>query len=210
VAAEVTWEHVPSRWQNVIDYAKHNQHNTAEDWESKQVLSLHPNRSADWRKENSRGLSLLVSYHSKMPTGFGWQPLDQALDGMEWYAGLRLDNYSVNSEFRWWFRNQSNAAEILPPPASAPTTPPPMYENGQGAFREEGSALVPGAFAGLRQKINDSFAFEVGVRYFGTKHWDFTPGTYFKNDTGGHSAVGRLNTGTSYGYGIEFALVCKL
>jgi len=209
VAAEVTWEHIPSRWNDVTDYAKHNQYNTNAEWESSGLLSLHPYWSGDGRKEAARGLSLLLSYHSKIPTGFGLDALS-GLGEMEWYAGLRLDNYSVHSEFRWWLRNQSNQAEILPWPATPPALQPPNYENGQGAFREEGSAFAPGAFAGLRYSINESFALEVDLRYFGNKHWDFTPGAYIKTDAGGHSAVGRLETGTSYGPAIGFALVCKL
>jgi hypothetical protein len=50
----------------------------------------------------------------------------------------------------------------------------------------------------------------VDLRYFGTKHWDMTPGAYFKEADGSHSTQYRIKDGTSYGYGIEFALVCKL
>jgi len=98
-----------------------------------------------------------------------------------------------------------------------PTNPSlytPNYPGSQGTFREEGATLTPGFFVGLRQTINDSFAFECGLRYFGTKHWDVTPGVYFKDpdsaDGNGHSNVTRIKTGTSYGPTIEFALVCKL
>jgi len=211
VAAELTWEHIPSRWNDITDYVTHNQYNTDADWDSKGVLSLHPWFSFDARKEAARGFSLLASYHSKMPSGTGWGALDKVLDDMEWHAGLRFDRYKVYSEFRWLLRNMSDYPEILPAPAPGPgSTLPPKYVGGQSSFHKEGSAILPGAFAGLRQTFSDSFAFELGLRYYGTKHWDFTPGAYFKEPDGSHSKQGRLSEGSSYGYGIEFALVCKL
>jgi len=216
IAAEFTWEHIPSRWHDITDYNKHNQYNTEQDWTDKNLLSLHPFWSFDARKESSRGLSALVSYHQKMPSGTGIDVIDRALDGMEWYAGLRLDRYNVYSEFRWRLCDQSNQAPILPPPAGAPTTKPPTYngngakKGGEGAFHEEGGNLTPGAFAGIRYSLNENFALECDLRYFGTKHWDMTPGVYFKTETGGHDTQYRIKTGTSYGMGIGFALVCKL
>jgi len=171
-------------------------------------LSLHPYWSFDARKETSRGFSLAVSYHQKMPSGFGWQPLDDVLNGMEWYGGLRFDRYKTTSEFRWVLRNM-NGNQATNNPVRY-TSSDGTFATGQGAFLEEGAALTPGAFAGIRQTINDSFALECGLRYFGTKHWDFTPGAYIKESDGSHSSKGRLTNGTSYGYAIEFALVCKL
>jgi hypothetical protein len=215
VAAEIQWEHVPSRWHDIADYNKHNQNNTEQDWIDRGVLSLHPYWSFDARKETSRGFSLAVSYHQKMPSGTGIDAIDQVLGGMEWFGGIRFDRYKTTSEFRWILRNQSGLPEILPPPANPPsTTAPPLYTpnypGAQGAFWEEAAALTPGFFAGVRQSINDSFAFECGLRYFGAKHWDFTPGAYIKDADGNHSKDGVLKAGTSFGYAIEFALVCKL
>ncbi|MDR2561383.1 MAG: hypothetical protein LBC63_06415 [Holophagales bacterium] len=206
IAAEITWEHVPSRWQNLIDFETHNQYNMDDPSVPAgtfRKLSLHPFWSYDGRKESAHGISLAVSYHSKMPTGFGWQPLDAVLENAEWYAGIRLDRYKVYSEFRWQFYNQSDFPEITP--SVNPSGTPPRYTvGGNGAFHEEGASLAPGAFAGIRYSLNDSFALEVGTRYFGTKHWDMTPGVYYGEEKY------RISTGTSYGLGIEFALVCKL
>jgi hypothetical protein len=218
IAAELTWEHIPSRWQDITDYVKHNQYNVSPidgntaplnefDGENEVLLKLHPYYSMDARKEAARGFSLVVSYHSKLPSGLGWKPLDDALDSTNWYAGLRFDRYKVFSEFRWRLRKQN--LPVLPPPASLPADNAnnmPVYPGGQGAFHEEGNSLAPGIVAGLRHTINDSFAFECGLRYFGTKHWDMTPGAYFKENRTQY----RMETGTSYGIGIEFALVCKL
>jgi len=213
VAVEITWEHVPSRWTDIADYVKHNQNNTNDDWAKSGVLSLHPWWSMDARKETSRGLSLLASYHQKMPSGTGIDVIDQVLDGMEWYGGIRFDRYRTTSEARWVLVNQSGLAEIKPGVNPGNTRPPlytPNYPGSQGAFMEDGARLTPGFFAGLRQSINDNFSFECGLRYFGTKHWDFTPGAYIKDADGNHSKDGVLKTGTSYGYAIEFALVIKL
>ena len=208
IAAELTWEHIPSRWNNVIDFETHNQYNTNQDWLDRGVLSMHPYWSWDFRKEAASGLSLLLSYQSKMPSGLGWQPLDKLLDGMDWYAGLRLDNYKVLSEFRWRLGDQTGMREI--PPASGGVPTPPWYAGGFGAFHEEATGLTPGAFAGVRFTINDGFAFDLGTRYFGTKHWEMTPGSYFKTETDGHDTKYRISESTSYGYSIEFAIVIKL
>jgi len=217
IAAELSWEHLPSRWHNVINFVKHNQDNTNQDWIDKGLLSLHPYWSFDGRKEYAKGMSLLLSYHSKMPSGTGWEPLDQVLNNMEWHAGIRFDRYKVLSEFRWRLMDQSGMESIPPPTGTIPT--PPLYVTdpnnpilnqrtigSQGAFHEEASSLTPGAFAGLRQTINPSFAFECGLRYFGTKHWDMTPGPYFKEDRTHY----RISEGSSYGLGVEFAFVIKL
>jgi len=227
VALEVQWEHVPSRWHDIADYEKHNQYNNRNkdangnvlatrdpnqtDWAEKGLLSLHPWWSFDARKETSRGFSLAVSYHQKMPSGTGIDAIDQVLGGMEWFGGLRFDRYKTTSEFRWVLKDQSGQAFIQP--GMVPASPPlytPNYPGAQGAFWQEAAALTPGFFAGVRQTINDNFAFECGVRYFGTKHWDFTPGAYIKEADGSHAKEGLLKTGTSYGPAIEFALVCKL
>ena len=204
VALEIQWEHVPSRWYDIADYNKHNRDNTDADWDEKGVLSLHPYWSFDARKETSRGFSLAVSYHQKMPSGTGIDAIDQILGGMEWYGGLRFDRYKTTSEFRWILRNMND--DDKKPYAAADGT----KATGQGAFWQEAAALTPGFFAGIRQTINDSFAFECGVRYFGAKHWDFTPGAYIKEADGSHAKQGLLKTGTTYGPAIEFALVCKL
>ena len=206
IAAEITWEHIPSRWNNIIDFKKHNQYNDTEKQERDGVLAMHPFFSFDARKEAARGISLLVSYHSKLPSGTGWDPLDKALENTEWFAGLRFDRYKVYSEFRWRLYNQWGQ-EVLPPPAAAPTFQANrVYPGGNGAFHEEGASLLPGAFAGIRHSLGDNFALEIGTRYYGTKHWDMTPGSYFKEDRTQY----RIKEGSSYGLGIEFAVVCKL
>lgn len=208
IAAEITWEHIPSRWNNIIDFNKNNQYivdDPSIPAGTFRNLSLHPWWSFDARKEAARGISMLVSYHSKLSFGTGWDPLDKALENTEWFAGLRFDRYKVYSEFRWRIVSQSGLPEILPPPASAPAnTLPPLYVGGNGAFHEEGASLLPGVFAGIRHSLGDNFALELGARYYGTKHWEMTPGAYFGEKNY------RIKEGSSYGMGIEFTIVCNL
>jgi len=225
VSVELTWEHVPSMHHDIIDYAKHSGvdkgNGVRETDHTKGILNLHPYWSFEDRKEGARGFSLLVGYYSKMPTGFGSELLNQIMGDMEWFAGLRFDRYNVYSEFKWQLRNQDGLDPILPPPASSPGTNqiPPFYHtvngvgNGSfGGFHEEGASIVPGAFAGIKYTLNNTISFELGARYFGRKHWEFTPITYY-NETfvpNTKTKGGTLTTGTTAGYGLEAGLVWKL
>jgi hypothetical protein len=205
LSAELSWEYVPGRHFDITDYAKHVGPNDFD----KGILSLHPYFSFDDRKESGRGFSLLVAYHSKFPS-FGGSLLNEIADGMEWFAGIRLDRYSVYSEYKWTLRDQTDPATgerrpVNPPPAAAPNYLPAIYEKGgNGTGHSEGASLTPGAFAGLSYRFNKDFRFELGTRYFGMKHWDVTPGAYFGEEEY------RIKAGTTYGYTIEFALSCRI
>jgi hypothetical protein len=244
VSLEVTWEHIPSMHHDVIDYAKHIYFQSAPGVPSavttvrdadptKTILSLSPRTSFDNRKEQARGFSVLLGYYSKMPAGFGSDLLNQVMEKLEWFAGLRLDHFNVYSEFRWNLKNMDNYSLVLAngnlntaqPPYYDPepnTTPAGIMGRGShGQFHEEGSAFTPGAFAGIKYTFSEVISFELGARYFGRKHWDFTPATYYSDaeerflaDTAEipwkRTLGGVLKTGTTAGYGLEFALIWKL
>jgi hypothetical protein len=216
ISAEVAWEHVPGRHYDATDYVTNHQNATVD--YTKGILALHPWWSFDDRKEAARGFSLLVSYYSKMPTGFSSDILNYVMENTEWFIGLRIDRYRVFSEYKWTLRDMSNMDEIIwgvTPPTTPippiygeilPSTSPARFEHngGHNAGHQEGANLTPGLFAGIKHKLNETIAFEFGARYFGMKHWEFTPGAYFNE--GGF----RMKTGSTFGYGLEFALVCKL
>jgi hypothetical protein len=198
VSAEVTWEHIPGRHNDITDYANNQGPNDF----SKGVLNLSPEASWDDRKEAGRGFSLLVGYHSKMPTGFGSELLNQVMGNLEWFAGLRFDRYKVYSEYKFNLYDET----IRPAGSFAPQY---LYGggtggNGVGSGHYEESALSPGAFAGLKYTLDDTISFELATRYFGMKHWDITSGAYY-NET-----APRIKAGTTSGLSIEFAIVCKL
>jgi hypothetical protein len=240
ISVEVTFEHVPGRHHDITDYKKNDQLNTREETPNflNGVLALHPYWSFDNRKEKGSGFSVLVSYYSKMPTGFGYI-LDHFMENTEWFVGLRLDRFKVYSEFKWTLRDQDakqnngqrypyipNWPDPYPHPGTGNPPMPPAYDGGNGAFHEEASNLTPGAFAGIKYTLNDTIAFELGARFFGMKHWDYTNGAYYGEAEGPYGNYlkgydtdkrpiyggygGRMNVGSTFGYGIEFALVCKL
>jgi len=225
ISVEVTWEHIPSMHHDIIDYEKHKGPTDHE----KGILNLHPVWSFENRKERARGLSLLVGYYSKMPTGFGSELLNQIMGDMEWFAGLRFDRFNVYSEFKWQLRNQDGVTPPVPGTTNTGGTPPfyqaevnpsnpSTYLSGgkgsTGGFHEEGAALVPGAFAGIKYTLNEVISLEFAARYFGRKHWDFTPITYFYKEgdfkPDEKTKGGTLTTGTTSGYGLELALIWKL
>jgi hypothetical protein len=197
LSAEITWEHVTGRHHDTIDF---DFHTGPTDYELGR-LDLSPAFSFDDRKEAAKGFSLLVAYHSPFPSIPG-VPSDVSRN-LEWFAGLRLDNYSVLSEFKWTLYDMNG---VKPPPGPNATRPPDssIYIGGFGAFHEQGSAFAPGFFAGIRYAINDNIGFEVSTRYFGMKNYDFTNGAW------SNQVEGTMKTSNTYGYSIEFAFSCKL
>jgi hypothetical protein len=147
------------------------------------TLNLNPYYSYDDRKEYGQGFSVKCAYSYPMPNAYSW------LNDFEWFAGISIDSYKVISEFKWTLKDGG---------AGQP------YESGSGTFVNEGSQIVPGVFAGLKYRIGDEMGAEVSVRNFGMKHFDFTPGAYIG------SATGKMETGTSRGWALEFALSVKL
>ena len=233
VSFEVTWEHIPSMHNDIIDYAKHSGLNTDH---SIGKLALSPVWSFDSRKEKARGFSALIGYYSKFPTDL----LSEITGNLEWFAGLRIDRYQVYSEFKWQFRDQGTATsqpvfgtnnyggtprfyQAEPNPTANPQPDPSVpgttgWLNGgkgsTGAFHEEGAAITPGAFAGIKYTYSEVMSVEFAARYFGRKHWDFLPITYFYKEGDfkpeEKTKGGTLTAGTTAGYGLELALVWKL
>jgi hypothetical protein len=188
LSAEVTWEVVPGRHHDVTD------------WGNTGPLVMEPYWSYDDRKERGEGFSLRVAYHSPIPA-FGPPIIANITKKMEWFGGLGIDRYKVTSEFKWTLRDQSQD------PYRAPYSGgvlPPLYTGGGGSFHEEGADVNIGIFAGINYRINSDLGFGVTLRNFGMKHYDFTPGAYSGSETG------RLETGSSRGTAIEFALSLKL
>jgi len=196
LSAELTYEVVPGRHRDVTKWEK----DSAGRLIMKAPLVLEGYWSYDDRKEKGEGWSLRVAYNSPMPA-FGPSMLADITKKMEWFGGLGIDRYKVFSEFEWTLRDQSAAPYLAPYRGS---TLPPLYIGGGGTFHEEESALNIGIFAGARYRINSDLAFEVALRNFGMKHYDFTPGAYFNSETG------RMEPGSSRGTSIEFALCLKL
>jgi hypothetical protein len=198
LSAEITWEHVTGRHHDIVDYAFHD---GPTDYTIGR-LNLSPAYSFDDRKEGGKGFSLLFAYHSPFPS-IPSVPSD-VTKNLEWFAGLRLDNYSVLSEFKWTLYNMDG--RYKPGPGDNPSMPPTsaLYLGGRGAFNEQGSSFAPGVFAGVRYAINENIGFELSTRYFGMKNYDFTAGAYTNQQEG------TMKTSNAYGYSIEFAFSCKL
>jgi len=196
LSAELTYEVVPGRHFDVTKWEK----DSAGRLIMKAPLVLEGYWSYDDRKEKGEGWSLRVAYNSPMPA-FGPSVISDITKRMEWFGGLGIDRYKVFSEFQWTLRDQSAAPYLAPYRGS---TEPPLYIGGGGTFHEEAAELNVGIFAGVKYRINSDLAFEVALRNFGMKHYGFTPGAYFGSETG------KMETGSSRGTSIEFALCLKL
>jgi hypothetical protein len=146
-------------------------------------LNLDTVNSYDNRKEYGQGFSLRCAY--SFPVTHTW------FHGFEWFAGINIDSYKVRSEFKYTLKNSGVSGN-------------PLYEGGGGTFMEEGSQIAPGAFVGLKYRIGDEIGAEMSLRNFGMKHFDFTPGAYIG------SSDGKMETGVSRGWALEFAISVKL
>ena len=139
----------------------------------------------DTRKEYGQGFSFKFAYNAPFKP-FAWAPSD-----MEWFAGISLDMHSVRTEVEFGIYDTD-------------------WDGPYGdSFVEQGSALTPGFFGGLRKKLGDGTACELTLRNFGMKHFEYTPGVYLDNFGPGKGA-GKLETGTSRGWSIEFAFSVKI
>ena len=220
LAAELAFEYVPGRHHDIM----------VADHGVTGGLGLDPFWSYDDRKEWGQGWTFRASYISKMPS-FGPEIISGITKKMEWYAGLGIDRHKASSEFKWTLRDSSNY------PLNTTTPVPPFLNNqgyigntggynygaqganfgASGAFTENGADVTIGVFGGLKYHINDEFAFEVSLRNFGMKHWDFTPGAYLKFPARvnpyepyvGREA-GNLEVGSARGWALEFAIAVKL
>ncbi|MDR2560710.1 MAG: hypothetical protein LBC63_02930 [Holophagales bacterium] len=205
LSAELTYEVVPGRHRDITKWEK--------DSEGRLIMNaplvMEGYWSYDDRKEKGQGWSLRMAYNSPMPA-FGPSIISDITKKMEWFGGLGIDRYKVFSEFQWTLRDQSSDQFKAPYRGG---TRPPLYTVGDGEFKaragggtfdKEEASINVGIFAGIKYQINSDLAFEVALRNFGMKHWDFTAGAY----TG--TVDGKLETGSSRGTSIEFALCLKL
>jgi len=204
ISAELTYEVVPGRHYDITKWEK----DSAGRLIMTAPLVMEGYWSYDDRKEKGEGFSLRVAYNSPMPV-LGSPLLADITRKMEWFAGLGIDRYKAFSEFEWTLRDQSSDQFKAPYRGG---TLPPLYVAGGGSFHEEAAAINVGIFAGIKYRINSDLAFEVALRNFGMKHWDFTPGAYLNFAPGDYVGrnAGKLEAGSNRGTSIEFALSLKL
>jgi hypothetical protein len=151
---------------------------------------LDPFRSVDMRKEYGQGFSYKVAYNAPFKL-FSWMP------EMEWFGGVSLDMHSVRTEIEYTLYHPSAPGNW--PPG---TTDSNKYQGDSKV--EQSTAISPGIFGGIRHKLGDGTSCELTLRNFGMRHHDFTPGIYFGSETG------KLESGTSRGWSLEFALAVKI
>jgi len=210
LSAELTFEVVPGRHYDATKWERVSTPNGGLNLVMRAPLVMEGYWSYDDRKERGEGWSLRMAYYQPMPS-FGPAILTDITKEMEWFGGLGIDRYKVTSEFQWTLRDQS-AANLSPFQSDGTpnngyrgnVTNLPLYIGGGGSFHEEAAELNVGIFAGVKYRINSDLALEVALRNFGMKHYGFTPGAYFG------TADGKLETGSSRGTSIEFALRLKL
>jgi len=198
VTAELTWEYIPGRFYENYPWGAN-------------PLNLDIKFSWDARKEYGQGFSVRAAYSAP----FTLDVLPDFLPSLdfEWFAGLGFDRFKVRSHAEWIF--DYNLATSHTPVAG-------QYDG--GTVVEEGAALVPGVFAGLKYRVSKDFGLELSVRNFGMRTFTFTPGAYsnpYKGQTSlptswqvDFNQVGRnglkTESGTTRGWSLEFALAAKL
>jgi len=184
---ELAWEYVPGRNYSVMKPIK----GDTLDWF----------RSVDARKEYGQGFSYKFAYNAPLkPFGWDWLP-----SGLEWFGGISLDMHNVRTEVEYTLFHPSAPGN----PALYPGTgwPAGTADNNKyqgGSFVEQSTAISPGLFGGLRHKVGEGTACELTLRNFGMRHHEYTPGIYFGSPTG------KMESGTSRGWSLEFALSVKI
>jgi hypothetical protein len=174
---EVAWEYVPGRNYSVMKPVN---------GDAMDIFS-----NFDARKEYGQGFSYKAAYNAPLRP-FSWVP-----PGIEWFGGLSLDMHSVRTEIEFTLFHPS-----APGSWPAGTADGAKYQG--DSFVEQGTAMSPGLFGGLRLRLSEGTALELALRNFGMRHHDFTPGIYFG------SAAGKMESGTSRGWSLEFALAMKI
>lgn len=176
LTVEVAWEYVPGRNYSVMKPVNGD------------VLSIFTNFDA--RKEYGQGFSYKAAYNAP------FKPFSGAPE-MEWFGGISLDMHSVRTEIEFTLFHPSA-------PGNWPAGTPDSSKYQGDTFVEQGTAITPGFFGGLRYKLGEGTACELTLRNFGMKHHEYTPGIYFGSTTG------KLSTGSSRGWSCEFALAVKI
>jgi len=191
---ELSWEYAPGRHHDIYPWG-------SDPTVPSGPMNLLPRYSFDNRKEYGQGINLRLGYAAPMPD-LGPQAISNAIQKMEWFAGIGIDRFKVRSEVRYFF-NFNNVAIIT-------TTPAGIYDGGN--FVMEESKLAPGFFAGLRYKLPSEIGFELSLRNFGMWHMDYVPSSYESKGLPPEEkrGTGTTSTGTSRGWALEFAITAKL
>jgi hypothetical protein len=189
LSAELAFEYVPGRHRDVYP------------WDVNPVKAndgggLNPRYSFDDRKEYGQGLNLRFAYAA--PFQIPYINAD-----CEWFAGLGIDMFKVATEGAYSFNFTPNTAN-------------PGYGNGENfdgnRFVEWGTTFSPGVFGGVKYQLTESVGFEMTLRNFGMRHYEYTPASYVERNQAqyGKKEFGKSSEGTSRGWALEFALTVKL
>ena len=182
---ELAWEYVPGRNYSVMKPI------------NGEVLNWL--RSLDARKEYGQGFSYKAAYNAPLKP-FSWAP-----DDIEWFGGISLDMHNVRTEIEYTlFHPSAPGNPTLHPGTGWPAGTDNNNKYQGGSFVEQSTAISPSIFAGLRKKVGDGTACELTLRNFGMRHHEYTPGIYFG------STAGKLESGASRGWSLEFALSVKI
>jgi len=187
LSAELAFEYVPGRHHDIYPW------DTNPIKANDGVSGLNPRYSFDNRKEYGQGVNLRLAYSAPLHVPY-------FKNDVEWFAGLGLDMFKVSTEVLYMFN-------------FTPNTSAPAYPNYDGnTFVEQGSAFVPGVFGGVKCQVTKDVGFEMSLRNFGMRTYEFTPVSYTEKDPAkyGKKEYGKSSTGTSRGWALEFALSVKI
>ena len=184
LSAEIAWEYVPGRSYNALRPL------------NGEVLNVRDN--LDIRKEYGQGFSYKLAYNAPLK----WLP------NTEWYAGVSLDMHSVHTEIDYSIYHISAPGDPSKYPGTGWPSTWPEADRWQGnSFVEQSTAIVPGVFAGIRYQLSQIVFGELTLRNFGMSHHDFTPGIYLSSTE--DRIRGKMDSGTSRGWSLEFSLSVK-
>jgi hypothetical protein len=146
--------------------------------------------SYDNRKEYGQGFNLRLGYSAPLP-----------MNNFEWFAGLCIDRFKVRTEVKY----------TLLFDGSEDTTTIGQYDG--ASFAVEGAQLVPGFFAGVKYRINEDMNFEMSLRNFGMRRYEYVSELYELEASGQNEYnrpyEGISKTSTARGWALEFALSLK-
>jgi hypothetical protein len=195
LSAELAFEYVPGRHHDVYPW------DTNPVKANDGIRGLLPRYSFDDRKEYGQGLNLKFAYAAPLKVPYADH---LGIEGLEWFAGLGIDMFKVASEVAWSFNYTPDTAN----PAIGDTNNPNIEGN---RFVEWGTTFSPGVFGGVKYQLTKDVGFEMSVRNFGMRTFEYTPGPYFgRGQDKWKKESGKSSTGTSRGWALEFALTVKL
>jgi len=186
---EWVWDYVPGRTRDVM----------RPEIDGDSLNTSVPSKNFDVRREYGQGFSYRFAYNAPLKP-FSWMP-----DDIEWFGGISLDMYSVYTNVHFTIFHPSAPGDPAKYPGTGwPSTTAPADRYQGDSFVAQDTAITPAIFAGIRKKMSSGTACELMFRNFGMRHHDYTPGIYT------HSVTGKLESGTSRGWSLEFALSIKI